>query len=132
MIYRGLADLIFILHFCFVLFVVFGGALVLYRRFFLPFHLPALFWGIIVELFQLPCPLTTLENYFRTLGGEAGYAVGFVEHYISAVIYPSITPQFQIFLGVLLIFVNILVYGFVIKKNEILLLIKARNKVESR
>lgn len=118
MIYRGLADSIFILHFCFVLFVVFGGALVLYRRFFLLFHLPALFWGIFIELFQLACPLTSIENYLRKLGGEAGYAGGFVEHYISAVLYPSITPQFQIFLGILLIAVNLLIYTFIFKRKR--------------
>ncbi len=119
MIYRGLADLIFILHFCFVLFVVFGGALVLYRRFFLPLHLPALVWGILVELFQLPCPLTSLENQFRQLGGEAGYAGGFIEHYLSAVLYPSVTPQFQMFLGALLIAVNLLIYAFVFKRRRL-------------
>ncbi|HXG82815.1 MAG TPA: DUF2784 domain-containing protein [Pyrinomonadaceae bacterium] len=119
MIYRGLADLILVLHFCFVLFVVFGGALVLYRRFFLPFHLPSLAWGILVEFFQLPCPLTSLENQLRTLGGEAGYAGGFVENYIFLVLYPSISPQFQIFLGALLIVVNLLVYAFVLKRKRL-------------
>ncbi len=117
MIYRGLADLIFISHFCFVLFVIFGGALVLYRRFFLRLHIPALLWGILVELFQLPCPLTTVENQFRRLGGEAGYAGGFVEYYISAVIYPSITPQFQMLLALLLIISNLFIYSFVIRQR---------------
>ncbi|MDQ3323752.1 MAG: DUF2784 domain-containing protein [Acidobacteriota bacterium] len=117
MIYRGLADLIFILHFCFVLFVVFGGALVLFRRYFLPLHLPALSWGILVELFQLPCPLTSLENQFRLLGGDAGYAGGFIEHYISAVLYPSVTPQFQMLLAFLLIIFNLFIYSFVIRQR---------------
>ncbi len=117
MIYRGLADLIFILHFCFVLFVIFGGALVLYRRFFLRLHLPALFWGVLVELFQLPCPLTTLENKFRLLGGEAGYGGGFIEYYISAVLYSNITPPLQMFLGVLLIIFNLAVYSFIFRRR---------------
>jgi len=116
MLYRGLADLVLILHFCFVLFVVFGGALVLYRRRFLNLHLPALAWGILVEVFQMPCPLTTLENLLRHLGGEAGYAGGFIEHYVSLILYPSITPQFQIFLGFLLAAVNVIVYSFVIHR----------------
>jgi len=131
MIYRGLADLTFVLHFCFVLFVIFGGGLVLYRRFFLPFHLPALFWGIVVEFFQLPCPLTSLENQLRRLGGEAGYAGGFVEYYVSALLYPSITPQFQMVLGVLLVFVNLLIYGFVLKKRRNFAFRRNENKVES-
>lgn len=118
MIYRGLADFVFILHFCFVLFVVFGGALVLYRRFFLFLHLPALAWGILVELLQLPCPLTMYENQLRRLGGEAGYAGGFVEYYITWLIYPSITPQFQTFLGALLVCFNLLIYAVIFRRTR--------------
>lgn len=117
MIYRGLADSIFILHFCFVLFVIFGGALVLYRRFFLRLHLPALLWGALVELFQLPCPLTFLENALRQAGGEAGYDGGFIEYYISAVLYSHITPQLQILFGVLLIAFNLVVYRFTFRRR---------------
>ncbi|MDQ6786699.1 MAG: DUF2784 domain-containing protein [Acidobacteriota bacterium] len=118
MLYRGLADLVFLFHFCFVLFVVFGGALVLYRHWLLYLHLPAVAWGILVEVFQMPCPLTTLENLLRQLGGEAGYTGGFVEHYISMILYPTITPQFQMFLGVLLIAVNLFVYSFVFRQKR--------------
>ena len=117
MIYRLLADFTFIAHFCFVLFVVFGGAAVFFRRSLLFFHLPALFWGIFVEFFQLSCPLTTLENYLRHSGGEAGYSGGFVEHYISAILYPSITAQSQIFLGSALILFNLLIYSFVLRRR---------------
>lgn len=116
MIYRGLADLTFVLHFCFVLFAVFGGLFILRRRAVLFAHLPALIWGVSVELLQLPCPLTNLENRLRFLGGEAGYAGGFLEHWVSAVLYADISPQFQTFLGVSLLIFNIFVYSLVIKR----------------
>lgn len=118
MIFRFLADLILILHFCFVLFAVFGGALILLRRSVLYLHLPAVLWGILVEVFQMPCPLTTLENLLRRLGGETEYAGGFIEHYVSMILYPTITPQFQIFLGILLAATNLLVYSTVIRRNR--------------
>ena len=117
MLYRGLADSVFILHFCFVLFAVFGGLLVLRRRAFLYVHLPALIWSVAVELLQLPCPLTRLENLLRALGGDAGYAGGFIEHYVSAILYSSITPQIQMTLGVLLIAFNFFVYRYVFRKT---------------
>lgn len=116
MLYRSAADFIFVLHFCFVLFVVFGGLLAVRRRAFLYLHLPALIWGVAVELLQLPCPLTRLENYLRALGGEAGYAGGFIEHLVSAIIYAQISAAFQIFLGILLIVFNFFVYFSVYKK----------------
>lgn len=118
MIYRGAADFIFILHFCFVLFVVFGGLLVLRRRSFLYLHVPALLWGVAVELLRLPCPLTRLENYLRALGGEAGYAGGFIEYLVSFVIYPEISAAFQMFLGVSLIAFNLYVYRLVARQIQ--------------
>jgi len=118
MLYRGAADFIFILHFCFVLFAVFGGLLILRRRVVLYFHLPALIWGALVELLQLPCPLTEIENRLRALGGEAGYAGGFIEHWISAILYARISVEFQIFLGVSLIIFNSFVYALVLRRFQ--------------
>lgn len=119
MIYRGLADLILILHFCFVLFVVFGGLLVLYKRSAMRFHLPALVWGILVEFLQLPCPLTFLENYLRQLGGDAGYDGGFIEHYVLMILYWDISTSVQMLLGVCLVAVNLVVYAFVFQSRKL-------------
>jgi hypothetical protein len=113
MIYRGLADFTLILHFCFVLFAVFGGILVIRRRFIAWFHPPAVFWGFLVEFFHLPCPLTFFENRLRQLGGEAGYSGGFIEYFIELILYTPITPQFQMFLGCLLLGFNLFVYSFI-------------------
>jgi hypothetical protein len=48
-------------------------------------HLPAVVWGFLVQYFIWACPLTTWENYFRELGGEAGYEGGFIEYYLTGV-----------------------------------------------
>ena len=117
MLYRVLAEIILVLHFCFVIFVVFGGLLVVCRHYFAWLHLPAVVWGVAVEFFRLICPLTTIENRFREFGGEAGYTDGFLDYYISAVLYAHITPQIQIMLGILLIIFNLLVYGFAFRKR---------------
>lgn len=111
MLYRWLSDLTVVVHFGFVLFVVLGGLLVLRWRRLLWAHLPAAAWGILIEFAGWVCPLTPLENHFRVLGGEAGYSGGFVEHYITAAIYPEgLTRQTQVVLGVLVLVFNALVY----------------------
>ena len=117
MAYRILADIVLIVHFCFVLFVVFGGLLALRRRWVAFLHLPAIVWGILVECFFWACPLTTLENSLRQLSGESGYTDGFIDHYISAVLYAPISPQFSITLGLLLIGFNLLVYWYVLRRR---------------
>jgi len=118
MAYRILADLVLILHLCFVFFVVFGGLLVVRRRWIASLHLPAVMWGIIVECFLLACPLTVLENSLRQLGGESGYTDGFINHYISAVLYAPISAQFRITLGLLLIGINLLIYYYVLRQRS--------------
>jgi len=48
MIYRIAADAVLLLHLGFILFVVFGGWLVLSRQKLMWFHLPAVAWGAFV------------------------------------------------------------------------------------
>jgi hypothetical protein len=112
-----LADVTVVLHLAFVVFVALGGLAVLWRWRLVFLHLPAAIWGILIELGGWICPLTPLENRFRRLGGEAGYEGGFVEHYLLPVLYPSgLTRGHQIWLGVLVGVVNLVVYGWVIWK----------------
>ncbi len=120
MIYRFLADFVLAFHLCFVLFLVFGGLLVLRWRSVIWVHIPALIWGFVVEAFSLTCPLTPLENWFRNLGGEAGYTGGFIEHYVSMVLYSTLGYWFHLFLGLILIGINLLVYFYVfMRRNKI-------------
>ena len=89
MIYRALADAVLIVHLCFVPFVVLGGLVVLRWPRVAWLHVPAVLWGIYIELSGRICPLTPLENSLRERGGESGYTGGFIEHYITALIYPD-------------------------------------------
>ena len=118
MAYQILAEVVLVIHFCFVLFVVLGGLLALRWRSIIWLHLPAFVWGILVQCFFWACPLTPLENWFRRLGGESGYSGGFVEHYISAILYANVGREFQAVLGMLLIGVNVLVYSLVLIRRR--------------
>lgn len=119
MIYRSLADLVLVLHFCFVVFVIFGGLLALRRRWIFWLHLPAVVWGVLVEFFLLPCPLTGLEKWLKELGGGRGYEGGFIEYYVSAILYAHLTPQFQMTLGFLLFSFNLVVYWYVFRRKAL-------------
>ena len=78
MIYRALADAVVLLHFGVMLFILLGGLLVLRWRWVVFVHLPFAVWGVAIELGGWICPLTPLEIHLRRLGGEAGYAGGFI------------------------------------------------------
>lgn len=111
MLYRLAADSLVLFHLSFIVFVLFGGLLALKWRGVLWLHGPAVAWGIAVEVFHLPCPLTRWENLFRHLAGQDGYGGGFIEHYILTLIYPAgLTPNIQRVLGAVVVLVNLAVY----------------------
>ena len=115
--YRIGADFVLITHFAFVLFVVLGGFLALRWPRLAWVHLPVAVYGAIIEFLGFICPLTPLENSLRQRGGEAGYSGGFIDHYITATIYPSgLTRGIQLVLGVGVLVVNALVYAIVVRR----------------
>ena len=125
MFYNFLADLVVVLHSFFVLFVLLGGFLVLWKPSVAWYHLPAVFWAAWLEFSGWICPLTPLENLLRQKGGVAGYNVGFVEHYIVPILYPtSLTREMQFTLGMIVLSLNIGVYFIVwmrmrkLKRNQ--------------
>ena len=119
MIYRALADLVLVVHLAFVFFVVLGGLLVLRWPWVAFLHIPAAIWGVLIEYTGGICPLTPLENSLRQSGGEAGYAGGFIQHYIQPALYPGgLTRETQIVLGTLALLVNLIAYGLVIARMK--------------
>lgn len=119
MIYRWLADAVVVLHLGFVVFVVLGGFLLRRWPKLIYAHLPAAVWGVLIEFAGWTCPLTPLENSFRARGGEAGYAGGFVDHYIIPVLYPAgLSRNIQWVLGVLALGVNVLAYILFMRRRK--------------
>jgi Protein of Unknown function (DUF2784) len=108
---RLLADAVLVLHLAFILFVVLGGLLVLRAPWLAWLHLPAVAWGAAIEFLGFICPLTPLENWLRRQGGEAGYAGGFIDHYITSVVYPAgLTRGMQVAIGAVVVAINLAVY----------------------
>jgi hypothetical protein len=109
--YSLLADVVLLLHLGFVLFVVLGGFLALRWRRLAYIHIPVAIYGIVIEVIGFVCPLTPLEIWLRRQGGGAGYEGGFVEHYITAALYPSgLTRAIQLALAALLLIINAAAY----------------------
>jgi hypothetical protein len=106
-----LADAVLLLHLAFIVFVMLGGLLVWRWQRLAWLHLPAVLWGIYVEASGRICPLTPLENSLRESGGQSGYSGGFIDHYVTALIYPDgLSRTIQMALAVLVITVNAIVY----------------------
>ena len=114
MIHRLAADAVLLLHLGFILFVLLGGVLAVRWRWAPLLHLPAVAWGVYIELSGGLCPLTPLENRLRIAAGDAGYAGGFIEHYLLPLIYPAgLTTEIQYVLAAIVLGVNALAYAWV-------------------
>jgi len=109
------ADTVVVVHMAFVLFVVFGGFLVLRWRRLAFIHLPAAAWGVLIEFFGWICPLTPLEQRLRQAAGQASYSEGFIEHYILPVLYPvPFTRSMEILLGAVVLILNGAIYALIL------------------
>jgi len=117
--WRILADAVLALHLGFIAFALLGGILVWRWPRLAWLHLPAAAWAAGIAFFGGICPLTPLENRLRAAGGEAGYAGGFIENQLEALIYPGwLTRDIQIVLGAVVLAVNLFAYARILKQRR--------------
>jgi hypothetical protein len=116
--YSLAADAIMAFHFLFIAFALLGSLLVLWKRWIIWLHVPALAWGAWIEASGRICPLTPLENHFRDLAGQTTYGAGFIAHYLGPIIYPAgLTRNAQFLILGILVAVNLIGYGLVIARR---------------
>ena len=117
--YELAADLTLIVHFAFIIFVVFGGILFLISTKIIYVHVPALIWGIYIELTHSVCPLTYLENWFLQKANLTTYSEGFIQNYLVPIVYPkNLTEDLQTYSAIALIVANMIMYGLIISKSK--------------
>ena len=120
--YALLADALLVLHALFILWVVLGAfALIRWPRL-VWLHLPAAAWGVWIEWSGRICPLTPWEWRLRELAGQGGAAAdahrGFIEHYVTAAIYPDgLTREVQWVLGAAVLIVNLALYAWLLRRR---------------
>jgi hypothetical protein len=102
-LYRFLADLILVVHFAYVAFVVLGMAAIL-AGIALGWQWVRNFWFRIVHFLMIAvvvaeslcgilCPLTEWEDRLRELGGEANESGSFIGHWIDRLLFVDLSPS---------------------------------------
>jgi hypothetical protein len=115
MFYRVSAEAVLLLHFCFIVFVLFGALLTARWRSIAAIHLPSVAWACFVELSGRVCPLTYLENYLWQRAGRAAYSQDFIQHYLMPIVYPAGLPaRIQWVLADVVVLMNGLIYGWLL------------------
>ena len=95
--YQLLADIVLVLHFAVVVFVVGGLMAVLVGNWlgwrwvnnlwFRLAHLAAIGYVVVQSLFGITCPLTTLESWLREQAGLPSYSESFIEHWVQGLLF---------------------------------------------
>ena len=101
-LYGLLADTLLVIHFAFVVFVVFSFVLILigllarwswiHNRKFRITHLAAIGFVVVQTWFGQLCPLTVWESELRHQAGQSGYAQTFIEHWLHEVLFYQAEP----------------------------------------
>ena len=121
--YALLADALLMLHALFILWVVLGAFTVLRWPRLVWLHLPAAAWGVWIEWSGGICPLTPWEWRLREWAGQgtvgASLHRGFIEHYLTAAVYPEgLTREVQWVLGAVVLVVNLGVYAWLLRRRD--------------
>jgi hypothetical protein len=101
--YSWLADLILLIHFSYVLFVVLA-LVVIWVGFFLHWSFVRNFWFRLVHLLAIGyvvaeslggviCPLTLWENQLRIKAGNGVYLSSFMEHWVHQIMFYDASPE---------------------------------------
>ncbi|NUT35281.1 MAG: DUF2784 domain-containing protein, partial [Hamadaea sp.] len=99
--YRVLAEATMVAHFAFLAYLLLGGFLAWRRPKAIWPHLAVAAWGLFSTVFVWDCPLTYAEDWARRRAGEQGLSTGFIDTYLTGVIYPErYTALIQIGIGV--------------------------------
>jgi hypothetical protein len=116
-VYGHLAILTLLLHFLWILFIVFGFVFALKGSKLAFVHLGGLLFSLAINLFGWYCPLTYLENYLYHLqGARLGYGGSFIIHYLEMLIYPDVAER-SIRVGeIAFVIVNLMAYTVLLKK----------------
>jgi len=102
MLYKIIADIIVVVHFGWVLFMLLGFVLSLWGFFWREFfnwwlfrilHLFGIVYVVLLAVLRQYCPLTILENTLRARYNPIlTYPGSFIVHYINRLVYPDVNP----------------------------------------
>lgn len=105
--YKILADIVVIIHFLWILFLIFGAFWGAKNRFIKITHITGLAIAAILQVFNWYCPLTHLEVWLRSRHDPSlAYAGSFIIHYVERLVYIELQRYLIAILTVLLCVVN--------------------------
>ena len=111
MVYKLLADATILVHFIWILFLVFGAVWGRRRRAVKFAHIGGLCFAFVINVFGYECPLTYLEVWLQSkYAPGTAYTGSFIAHYIEKIIYIGVPLYVITLLTVIICAFNAWVY----------------------
>jgi hypothetical protein len=76
-------------HFAYLAYLVVGGFVAWRWTWTVWLHVGAAAWAFAIVTLSPPCPLTWAENWARRRAGMPGLSHGFIDRYVTGVLYPA-------------------------------------------
>ncbi len=110
-LYRAMAASVVSLHAVYIAWVIFGAFFTRGRPRLAALHVVTLVYGMIIEILGFWCPVTALEEWLEVRGGVSAYRGPFLLHYLDAVVYPDVPPNFLIAGAIAVCILNLWIYA---------------------
>jgi len=110
--FRVLADIVVLIHFLWIVFLIFGAFPGVRIRAVKIVHLTALAFAFVIQVFGWYCPFTHLEIWLRNRHDPGlSYTGSFIIYYIEKVVYLDVSVNLIFVLTIILVGVNLIIYG---------------------
>jgi len=111
MLHKIFADFVVLVHFLWILFLIFGALLGVRNKVIKYIHLSGLLFAILIQIFGWYCPLTHLEFWLRSRHNPSiAYAGSFIIHYVERLVYLEISQTMVLVFTIFLSLFNLWVY----------------------
>jgi hypothetical protein len=112
MFYKLAADFVVLIHFLWIIYLIFGVFLGRRYRIVKIFHIAGLGFALILQIFGWYCPLTYLEIWLRQRHDPLlTYSGSFIIHYVGNLIYIDLSPGIIFVLTVILVSISTCIYS---------------------
>ncbi len=112
MLLKILADIVVLIHFLWILFLLLGALWGIKNKVVGIFHLAGLAFAFIIQVFGWYCPLTHLEAWLRSRhDASLAYTGSFIVHYVEQIVYIELSRDLIFVLTLVLCGLNLWLYS---------------------
>jgi len=118
MFYKITADIIVLLHFLWIIFLMFGAFIGRHYKGIKIFHIAGMGFAVVIQIFGWYCPLTYLEVWLREMHDPArSYRGSFIINYVEKLVYIQLPGKIILIATIFLVIMSAWIYLYKSKKR---------------